>query len=84
MASIFTINTIGMMFLILSVMFGFILPNSTPLTLVWIIIGMSAGIGAGLGIGGYRWPKFGIMTIGLFSGCLFGSIIYSLLFSENP
>ena len=81
MASIFTINTLGMTFLMISVMFGFILPTSTPLMLVWIIIGMSSGIGLGLGVGGYRWPKFGIMTIGLFSGCLFGSIIYSLLFS---
>ena len=72
MASIFTINSIGMMFLTLSVLFGIILPNSTPLELVWIMVGMSAGIGLGLGYGGYRWPKFGIFTIGLFSGSLFG------------
>lgn len=84
MASIFTINTIGMMFITLSLLFGIILPNSTPLNLVWIIVILSAGLGAGLGYGGYRWPKFGILTIALFSGCLFGSIVYSLLLSSNP
>lgn len=73
-----------MSFLVLSVLFAIVLPTTTPLKLVWIMIIMSFGIGMGLGYGGYRWPKFGIMTIGLISGALCGTLVYSLVFSGNP
>ena len=43
---------------------------------------MSLFIGIGLGVGAYKWPKFGIVSIGLFSGGIVGVIFYTICFSH--
>ena len=82
LASIVTINTIGMMFLVLFSIFGAVMPFSTPQFMVGIYIFMSLFIGLGLGLGAYQWPKFGIISIGIFSGGLLGLAFFTVCFSN--
>jgi len=82
LASIVTINTFGMMFLILFSLFGIVMPFSTPQFIVWVCVFMSLFIGLGLGIGAYQWPKFGIISIGMFAGGLLGLLFYTVCFSN--
>lgn len=82
LASIVTINTVGMMFLILFTLFGNVMPFSTPQFMVWICVFMSICIGLGLGFGAYQWPKFGIISIGMFAGGLLGLLFYTICFSN--
>lgn len=82
LASIVTINTFGMMFLVLFSLFGIVMPFSTPQFIVWICVFMSIFIGLGLGLGAYQWPKFGIISIGIFAGGLLGLLFYTVCFSN--
>jgi len=36
----------------------------------------------GLGYGAYNWPKFGIIIIGMFSGAIMGTLIYTVFFGR--
>lgn len=82
LASIVTINCLGMTFLVLFSMFGIVMPYSTPQFMVSLSILMSIFIGLGLGLGAYQWPKFGIVSIGMFAGALLGLLFYTVCFSN--
>ena len=51
--SMATISTLSMMVLIVTILFTFILPTTTPQWLTWIVMFGSFGVGAGLGYGAY-------------------------------
>lgn len=53
LASMFTISTFAMMVFLLTILFYFVLPTTTPQWLVWIVMFGCLGIGAGLGYGAY-------------------------------
>ena len=63
-------------------MFGIVMPYSTPQFMVSLSILMSIFIGLGLGLGAYQWPKFGIVSIGMFAGALLGLLFYTVCFSN--
>lgn len=80
-ASLCTIASFGNTCIVMLFLYGFILPDITPMYVVWITLGMSLMIGAGAGYGVYHWPKAGVVSVGLTLGALFGSIVYILFFS---
>jgi hypothetical protein len=82
LTSIFVINSFGMMCLIMITLFAIVMPDSTPQFMVWACVIMSAVIGLGLGVGAYKWPKFGIVSIGLFAGSIIGVVFYVICFSS--
>lgn len=49
--------------------------------MVWSCVFMSVIIGLGLGFGAYKWPKFGIVSIGMFAGSIIGVVLYVVCFS---
>ena len=80
--SMFTISTFAMMIFLLTILFYFVLPTTTPQWLVWIAMFACLGIGSGLGYGAYQWPKLGVVVISIFSGFIFGTVFYTVFFSE--
>lgn len=81
-ASMAMISTFGMGAILISLLFGFVMPNSTPHWMIWICVALCFGAGAGLGYGAYNWPKVGVFTIGGTVGGFIGTIIYIIFFSE--
>ena len=82
LASMFTISTFAMMVFVLTLLFYFVLPTTSPQWLVWIVVFACLGIGAGLGYGAYQWPKLGVIVISIFTGCIFGTVFYTIFFSD--
>lgn len=82
MASMCIIATFGMTCIILCVLYGLLMPSSTPQYMVWMSVFFSMGAGAGLGYGVYNWPKAGIISIGLVVGAFIGSLIYTIFLSQ--
>mmetsp|Transcript_4438 Transcript_4438/g.7558 ORF Transcript_4438/g.7558 Transcript_4438/m.7558 type:complete len:311 (+) Transcript_4438:493-1425(+) len=82
MASIFIISSFGQACVVLSLIFGLLMPESTPQFMVWGIVIAALLIGSGLGYGAYHWPKAGISLIGLFSGGIIGTLLYTIFFSK--
>jgi len=82
MQSMCSIACFGMTCFTLCVLYGWILPSSTPQYIVWITMGFSLGVGAGLAYGVYNWPKAGIICIGLVVGSFIGSLIYIVFLSN--
>ena len=80
--SLIAIATFGMGTFVLVTVHAFILPNSTPMWMVWISVLMALGIGAGAGYGVYEWPKIGVISIGISLGTIFGLLIY-IMFMSN-
>ena len=35
-----------------------------------------------MGYGAYHWPKLGVFVISLFTGSIFGTVLYTLFFSD--
>lgn len=79
--SMCTLATFGMTCSTLCVLYGFVLPASTPQYIVWITVFFSMGVGAGLGYGVYNWPKAGIVTLGFVSGSFWGTMVYVIFLS---
>lgn len=82
LASMFTISTFAMMITIVTLLFSFIMPSSTPQYMVWIIMAASLIVGLGLGYGAYHWPKLGIIVISIFAGAVFGTVMYTVFFGD--
>ena len=81
LATMATISTFGMSCLLLVILYGFILPSTTPSWMVWLSIILSLAIGGGLGYAAYNWPKIGIFTIGAVVGAFFGTLLNTIFFS---
>lgn len=80
--AMFVISTLFMQLIVLCLLFKWVLPHTTPKWGVWIMV-IAAGIfGSGSGYGVYHWPKVGVVKIALMVGCILGSIIYVIFFSE--
>lgn len=77
------VSTFGMSCLMLTFLYGFVLPHTTPQWLVWLSISMSICVGMGLGYGAYNWPKIGVFTIGAVVGSLIGSLFYVVIFFQS-
>lgn len=82
MASMCTLAVFGKMCTLLCIMYGFILPNTTPQFIVTISMLLTFGAGLGLGYGVYNWPKAGIFIMGLYVGCFIGSLVFMMFLSE--
>jgi len=81
-ASMALISTFGMGCILMTLLFGFIMPGSTPLWMIWVCLALCFGAGAGLGYGAYNWPKIGVFSIGSTVGAFIGTIIYIMFFSD--
>ena len=68
--------------IMMCILYGIVLPHSTPMYIVWMSLFFCMGVGAGMAYGVYNWPKVGIVTVGLIVGSFFGSLIYTLFLSE--
>jgi hypothetical protein len=82
LVSMALISTFGVGFVLLSILYGVIMPATTPIWMVWVSIVLCFGTGAGFGYGAYNWPKVGVFTIGLTVGAFIGTIIYIIFFTE--
>jgi len=80
-ASLCIIASFGNFIVVMLFLFGVVLPDLTPLYIVWICCLMSLMIGAGAGYGVYIQPKAGLVSVGLTLGTIFGSIIYIMFLS---
>jgi hypothetical protein len=80
--SMSTISTLAMLVFLVTILFSFVLPTTTPQWLVWIVMFGCLGIGSGLGYGAYQWPKLGVIVISIFTGCIFGTVFYTAFFSD--
>ncbi len=70
---------------ILIVMLGiycFVMPVDTPMWTVWVCLGVSSGIGCGVGYAAARWPRLGVMIISSLIGLLLGHLLYNLIVSS--
>lgn len=76
------ISTFGMGSILMCLLFGFVMPHSTPHWMIWVCFGFCYGAGAGLGYGAYNWPKIGVFSIGSVVGGFIGTIIYIIFFSD--
>jgi hypothetical protein len=85
-ASMALISTFGMGSILLTLLFGLVMPSSTPHWMIWICMVLCYGAGAGLGYGAYNWPKIGVFSIGSTVGGFIGTIIFIIFFSDiaNP
>jgi len=81
LATMAAISTFGMACLMLVLLYGFILPSTTPQWMVWLSVLLSLAIGGGLGYAAYNWPKIGIFSIGAVVGAFVGTLLYTLFFS---
>ena len=82
MASISTMATLNTIIILTNLLFGAVMPSSTPQFMVWILILMTVGIATGTGYGAYFWPRAGIVTIFLFNGYLLGVTTYTVFFGH--
>lgn len=80
--TLLTISSMFMYIIMASVVFGIIMPTNTPQVFVWVMMVALLVVGLGLGYGAYNWPKFGVITVGFFSGLLFGTIVYTIFFGR--
>jgi hypothetical protein len=55
--------------------YKYLLPPFTPEWTVWLACYFSFGMGAGLGTGAIRWPKYGVLTLGAVIGYVLGVMI---------
>ena len=67
--------------IMMCVLYGLLMPSSTPQYMVWLSLVFCIGCGAGLAYGVYNWPKLGIVVIGIVVGAFVGSVIYTLFLS---
>jgi hypothetical protein len=81
-ATMALIATFGMGCILITILFGSVMPNSTPHWLVWVTMLLCFGAGAGLGYGAYNWPKIGVFSIGSTVGGFIGTIIYIMFFAD--
>ena len=81
LATMATISTFGMTCFMLTLLYGLVLPTSTPQWLVWLSVVLCLAIGAGLGYAAYNWPKIGIFCIGSVVGAFVGTLLYAMFFS---
>ena len=61
----------------------FVFPNFFPTWTVAIVFPVTLGMGLGLGYGASRWPKIGIVVMGLSMGCLLGFMLYYLFMASS-
>jgi len=57
-------------------LYMFVLPSFIPTWTVLIVFSVTLGMGAGLGFGALKWPKIGIVVMGLSIGALLGFMLY--------
>lgn len=76
------ITTFAMGSILMTLLFGFIMPSSTPDWLIWVCLALCYGAGSGLGYGAYNWPKIGVFSIGSTVGGFIGTIIYTIFFAD--
>jgi hypothetical protein len=81
LATMATISTLGMTCLMLTLLYGLVMPTTTPEWMVWLSVFLCLALGAGLGYAAYNWPKIGIFSIGAVVGAFIGTILYSIFFS---
>jgi hypothetical protein len=81
-ASMALISTFGMGSILMTLLFGLVMPSSTPHWMIWICLVLCYGAGAGLGYGAYNWPKIGVFSIGSTVGGFIGTIIFIIFFSD--
>ena len=61
----------------------FVFPSFFPVWTVPIVFGVTLGMGAGLGYGASKWPKIGIVVMGLSMGSLLGFLLYYLFMASS-
>lgn len=60
-------------------MYTQILPVFIPGWSVWLVAGISYGIGGGLGVGAMRWPTLGVCLMGMILGFGLGDTLFYLI-----
>ena len=54
----------------------FVFPTFFPTWTVLVVFFVTLGMGLGLGYGASKWPKIGIVIMGISMGCLIGFMLY--------
>ena len=60
-----------------------VLPTFAPTWSVLIVFPVTLGMGLGLGYGASKWPKIGIVIMGLSMGCLLGFLVYYMFLASS-
>ena len=76
--TLFLFTTMAVSLAQLFSLYLFVLPNFSPSWTVPIVYIPALGMGLGLGYGAAKWPKIGIVVMGLSMGSLLGLLIYYL------
>ena len=61
----------------------FVLPAFAPTWSVLIVFPVTLGMGVGLGYGASKWPKIGIVIMGLSMGSLLGFFVYYMFLASS-
>lgn len=61
----------------------FVLPSFSPVWSVLLVFPITLGMGLGLGYGASKWPKIGIVIMGLSMGCLLGFLLYYMFLASS-
>ena len=80
-ASMFLAGEASVILIVMLSIYVFLLPIDTPEWTVWICLAVSAGIGAGVGYAGARWPRLGVLIISSMLGLLIGHLLYNVIVS---
>ncbi len=72
--TIFFLNTIISAAVTMVLLYVCLLPYKSPEWTVWLASYFAFGMGAGLGVGAIRWPKFGVLSLGATIGYIIGML----------
>lgn len=64
-------------------LYMFVLPSFAPTWSVLIVFPVTLGMGLGLGYGASKWPKIGIVIMGLSMGSLLGFFLYYMFLASS-